>query len=92
MSASDNGHSDELVLDLSDITVDEICAFEDLADVPFDEAFVAGQKKGPTLRALATIIKRRENPDFSVVAAGKLKISLTGEDVADPTVPAGNAG
>lgn len=77
--------ADVFEVDLEDLTIAEVEEFEDLTDLPFDEALRPGAKKGKALRGLAVILKRRENPDFSWEDAGRLRIATTPED---PTPPA----
>ena len=76
---------DELVIDLDYITGDEIVMIEDLAEVPFDAITNPDAKKGRLLVAIATVIKRRTEPDYTFEQAGKLRIMLA--DDLDPTAP-----
>jgi hypothetical protein len=59
-------------MDFEDITLGEIAEIEDYAQLPFSE--VGDEKIGVIkLRiALAWIIKRRTNPDFTIAEAEKL--------------------
>lgn len=72
-----------LNLNLDSLTIDEMETMEEITGAPFDEAFGAGKPKAKVLRALAFIIKRREDPDFTLEDAGKLAIRLD----ADPVPP-----
>lgn len=81
---------DELVIDLDYLTGNEIIQIEDLADMPFDAMGEPGNKKGRMLVAIATVVKRREDPDFTFEQAGDLRIRLS--DEPDPTGPDGSAG
>lgn len=71
--------ADQFVIDLNDLTIEEIEVLEDITDAPFDEALKPGRKRGKVLRALAFIVNRREDPDFTLEQAGALKITLTGD-------------
>ena len=77
---------EELVIDVDYLTGNEIIAFEELSDMPFDVIGDPTQKKGRALVALACIIKRRDQPDYTFEEAGELAIRL--DSVADPTGPA----
>ena len=59
-------------MDFEDITLGEIAEIEDYAKMPFSE--IAEEKIGVIkLRiALAWVIKRRTNPDFTIAEAEKL--------------------
>jgi hypothetical protein len=76
-------HTDDgtLEVDLKHLTVEEIEAFEEKLDVPFDQAFHPTRPKGKVLRTLGWIIKRRDNPAFTWEDAGKLRIELSGGEV-----------
>jgi hypothetical protein len=81
---------EELVIDVDYLTGNEIMAFEELTDMPFDVIGDPTQKKGRALVALACIIKRRDDPGFTFEQAGELAIRL--DSVPDPTGPAVPAG
>ncbi|GGM48429.1 hypothetical protein GCM10012275_19250 [Longimycelium tulufanense] len=68
--------SDVIRVDLDDLTIDEIEMLEDLLNAPLDEVATPGRRKGPFLRAIACVIKRREDPEFPLEAAGSLKVKL----------------
>lgn len=59
-------------MDFEDITLGEIAEIEDYAQLPFSD--IAEERVGVIkLRiALAWIMKRRENPEFSIADAEKL--------------------
>ncbi len=73
-----------LEINLEELTPDEIDDIETYLDMALDSAFAPGQRRGKPLRAIAWIVKRRENPDFSIEDAGKVRIRLVDEK-ADPT-------
>lgn len=83
---TDTNLPEELEIDIDYLTGNEVIAIEDLADMPFDELGNPGQKKGRLLVAIATVIKRREDPGYTFEQAGNLRIRLT--DNEDPTEPA----
>jgi len=84
----DTVSSDVLSLNIDSLTLDEIEIIEDLIDAPLDSLGKPGAKKARLLKAMAYVIKRRDNPDFTLEDAGRLKIQLKG-NVANP--PATNA-
>lgn len=51
--------------DISNLTLGEISYVEDLAGLPISAIADPEQKKGKALAALAYIIKRRSNPQFT---------------------------
>lgn len=80
---------EEFVVDLDALRIREIEELEEIIDGPFDQALADGRPKGKALRAIAYIVKRRENPDFTMEDAGELVIRLVGSSV-DPTPAAGS--
>ncbi len=79
---------DILEIDVNDLRVREIEELEEIMDCPFDEAFQAGKPKGKFLRAIGYIIKKRDNPEFTLEQAGELRIVL--DEKPDPTPAAGS--
>lgn len=77
---------DEFVFDLDDIRVREIEEIEELTGQSFDEwagQFTdASKPRGKALRLFAYIIKKRDNPDFTMEQAGELRIVF---DAVNPT-------
>ncbi len=80
---------DEGVLEfnLEELSPDEIDDIENYLDMPLDTAFGPGQRRGKPLRAVAWIVKRRDNPAFTLEDAGKVRIRLVDEK-PDPTAAA----
>ncbi len=76
----------ELNVDINSLTIGEIEEIEELGDQPIDALFSATGKKGKALRAIAFVMKRRDNPDFTWEEAGDLRINLS-SDEQDPTSP-----
>ena len=71
---------DVISFDIADLTIDEIEMIEDATNTAFDELFKARAKKAGALRAIAWVVKRRDNPDFTLAQAGALKMSLEQDD------------
>jgi len=78
--------SDELSIELDSLTVAEIETIEEITGKSIDQAFADGAPRGRVLRALGYVVKRRENPDFTIEDAGELVIKLS---EPDPTTAAG---
>ena len=74
---------DFLSIDLNDLRVHEIETIEEVIGGPIDKAFSDGAPRGKVLRAIGYVVKRRENPDFTLEDAGNLRIRL--QDDPDPT-------
>ena len=81
---SDDQLSDVLNVDISDLSIAEIVEIEDRTGLPLDAMGQDDKPKGRMLQALAFIVKRRDNPDFTWEMAGALKIS-TASDPVDPS-------
>jgi hypothetical protein len=74
-----------LALNIDSLTLDEIDAIEEIIDAPLDSLNKPGQKRAKLLKAMAYVIKRRENPDFTIEDAGRLRIQLKSKSKPDPT-------
>ncbi len=74
---------DELEFDLTDLRIREITEIETLTGKPFGEFADALQGKtspwGELLQIIGYIIKKRDNPDFTMEMALDLKVNM------DPT-------
>ncbi|MFD7610993.1 hypothetical protein [Streptomyces sp. NPDC059828] len=68
--------SEILSLDIDSLSIDEIEIIEDIIDGPLDQLAKPGARKAKLLRAMAVVIKRREDPSFSAEDAGKLRIEF----------------
>jgi len=68
-------------IDVSDLTIAEVVLIEDKTGLPLDALGDADKPKGRMLQALAYIVKKREDPDFTWEQAGELKINTTSEPV-----------
>jgi hypothetical protein len=73
-----------LKVDVNDLTIAEMVEIEERTGLSIDSLGEAGIPKGKVLQAMAFIIKKRENPDFTWEEAGALKINTTAEKV-NPT-------
>jgi hypothetical protein len=76
--------SDVLSLDIDSLTIDEIEVIEDIIDGPLDSIAKPGAKKAKLLKAMAYVVKKRANPEFTLEDAGRLRIELKAKK-ADPT-------
>ena len=76
---------DYLDINLDELRVSEIEAIEEIVGESVDTAFAVGKPRGKLLRAIGFVVKRRENPDFTIEDAGNLIVRL-GEP--DPTTAA----
>ena len=81
--------NDIFSVDLNDLTIAEVCEIEDRTGLPLDAMGQADKPKGRMLQALAYIVKRREDPEFTWEMAGELKITTTAEKV-DPIEDGGS--
>ena len=81
---SDDQLADVLNVDISELTIAEVVEIEERTGLPLDALGQADKPKGKMLQALAYIVKRRDNPDFTWEMAGAMKINTTSEKV-DPT-------
>jgi hypothetical protein len=75
---------DILNVDLNDLTIAEMVEIEDRTGMPIDALGDPTSPKGKVLQALAFIVKRRENSEFTWEEAGALKITTSSEKI-DPT-------
>ncbi|AFU62205.1 tail assembly chaperone [Streptomyces phage TG1] len=82
---SDATMPDVLDLKLDSLTIDEIDAIEEITGKPLDALNAKGQRRAPMLKAMAYVVMKRKNPDFTIEDAGRLRIELKGKAPADPT-------
>ncbi|RSM56043.1 hypothetical protein DMH03_31475 [Amycolatopsis sp. WAC 01376] len=81
--------SDFISIDIDELTIDEIEAVEEIIDASIESVAKPGSCKGKFLHALAFVVKRREDPAFTIEQAGSLKIRVERPaGKPDPTVPA----
>ncbi|MFF7361079.1 hypothetical protein [Streptomyces sp. NPDC008125] len=76
---------DVLDLKLDSLTIGEICAIEDITGQPLDSLNKPGAKRGPMLKAIAYVVMKRKNSDFTIADADNLQINFAGKSKADPT-------
>ena len=81
--------TDVLNVDINELTIAEVVEIEERTGLPLDALGQADKPKGKMLQALAYIVKRREDPDFTWEMAGELKITTTAEKV-DPIEDGGS--
>lgn len=72
--------SDELSIELESLTVGEIEEIEEITGYPIDKVFDGDRPRGKVLRAIGFVVKRRENPDFTLEDAGRLVVRLAEPD------------
>lgn len=73
-----------LSVDIDSLSIEEIELIEEVLDAPLDSLAKPGARRGKMLRAMALVIKRRTDPEFSIEDAGRLRISIK-QAKADPT-------
>lgn len=73
---------DVLNVNLEALKIREIEEIEEITGTPIDQLFDAERPRGQVLRALGYVVKRRDNPDFTLEDAGELVIKVAD---ADPT-------
>ncbi|MFE9026229.1 hypothetical protein ACFYOA_08195 [Streptomyces iakyrus] len=79
--------NDVLSLSMDSLTIGEIIEIEEILDGPLDAMAKAGAKKGKLILAMAYVVKKRDNPEFTVKDAENLKIEFKGKAKPDPTAP-----
>lgn len=77
---------DTITAALDDFTIDEIEELETALGTGFDQFSAPGSKKAPLLRAVAWIVGKRDNPDFTLEDAGRIRITMSEAEV--PPTPA----
>ena len=78
--------ADPVQIDLDDLTLGEMEEVEQIVGVPFGEAFEDTTLSAKALLALVYVVKRRENPNFTLDQArnfrlSDLQVSMGGEPV-----------
>lgn len=73
-----------LEIDLTDLRIREIEEIEEITGAPFDDILGGGRPRGKALRALGFIVKKRENPDYTLEQAGELILKVSDPE-PDPT-------
>lgn len=73
----------KLSINPDDLTLEELEVLEETLGTGIDGAFADGKPKAKAMRVIIWLMKRREDPDFTLEDAGKLRLSdldLEGED------------
>lgn len=84
--------SDTITIDVDDLTFGEMEAVEGVLGKPFSEAFGSGGVSATAAVALIYVVKRRDNPDFTIDDARALKLSsLEFGAEPDPTNGSGSS-
>lgn len=79
--------SEYLNVAIDDLTVGEIDEIEEIIDASIDSVGQPGARKGKFLLAIAYVIKRRDNPAFTLEDARNMKIKL--DEKAKDSAPLG---
>ena len=77
----------KISFDPDDLTIGEMCDFEDISGVPIG-AMQAGSVSTRMLLAMVYITERRANPAFTLEDAKRVRISDVDMASANPTEPA----
>ncbi|MFE0020522.1 hypothetical protein [Amycolatopsis sp. NPDC059021] len=80
--------SEFVSIDIDELSISEIETVEDIIDASIESVAKPGARKGKFLRAIAFVVKRREDPGFTIEQAGELKIRVDTPAKPDPTEPA----
>jgi hypothetical protein len=80
----------DINLNFDDLRIREIEDIEEITGQPISQIMASGQPMAKALRAIAYVMKRREDPEFTLEQAGELRINLTEGDAVDPTNAAGS--
>lgn len=96
MTTTTTTDDDVVELDSIDAVLDrlkirEVAEIEEVLGAGIDVAFLTGAPRGRALQAIAWVLRKRDNPDFTFEAAGELVIRFSDVEVADrPTNAAGS--
>lgn len=66
---------DEIVLDLDEMTFGEMAMIEEVAGVEAVERMMAGRMTAKALIAVVYVVKRRDNPAFTIEDAKAIKVT-----------------
>ncbi len=69
-----------LDINIESLTVAEIETIEEIVGESVDTAFGEGKPRGKLLRAIGYVVKKRENPEFTIEDAGNLVVKLSDSD------------
>jgi hypothetical protein len=62
------------IFDFESLTLDEVEQIELICGTSIDQILDAGQPKGKTLKAIIFVMKKREDPSFTLEQAGKISM------------------
>ena len=66
--------TNETKFDFESLTLDEVEQIELIAGTSIDQLMDSGSPKGKALKAIIFIIKRREDPSFTLEQAGRIPL------------------
>lgn len=66
--------TNENKFDFESLTLDEVEQIELIAGTSIDQLMDAGQPKGKALKAIIYIIKKRQDPSFTLEQAGQIPL------------------
>ncbi|MEU5693866.1 hypothetical protein [Actinosynnema sp. NPDC020468] len=69
-----------MTIDVNDLTVGEIETIEDLIDASIDSVGEKGARKGRFLRAVAYVVQRRDNAEFTWEDAAHVRMAVSTSD------------
>lgn len=76
--------------DIETLTLNEVEILEDLTGGSIDSMLEEGSPRGKTLKALAFIIMKRDNPDVTLEEAGNTQLSVVMESFSEDEDAEGN--
>lgn len=83
-ASSDAPVPERLDINIQQLKIAEVEAVEDLTGIPFDRLSDPNGPKAKMLRAIAYIVKRRQDPDFTWEMAGELSVDIFTPEEKDP--------
>jgi hypothetical protein len=66
--------TNETKFDFESLTLDEVEQIELIAGTSIEQLMEVGQPKGKALKAIIYVIKRRQDPSFTLEQAGKIPL------------------
>lgn len=73
---------DTIILNIDELTIDDCEKWEEITGEPIEvlESYAGGDKMPPMkfLKAIVFIVKHKDDPDFTIEDAGKVKFSQLG--------------
>ena len=68
----------KLSIDIDDLTIGEIETIEDIIDDSIDSIGKPGSRKGKFLKAVAYVVMKRDNPEFTLEDAANVRLDVKG--------------